>query len=98
MKLQALTEKINLYIRGFFFRVIYHIRGGKKLKIYPGAYFNANTSKIIFLGYGVKFYHDVEICVDGNNAEVHIGDRRYIYRRSQIKCKKGFSIGADCAI
>lgn len=98
MKLQSLTEKIDSYIRGFFFRVIYHIRGGKKLKIYPGAYFNANTSKKIFLGYGVKFYHDVEICVDGDNAEVHIGDRSYINRRSQIKCKKGVSIGADCAI
>lgn len=98
MRIQGYYEKLSAFARGWIYRVLYSIHGGKGLKLYPRAYFNGSSKGKVHMGEKVLFYHDVEICIDDPNAEVIIGDRSYLNRRSQIKCQKKVSIGSDCAI
>lgn len=85
-------------LRALGYKLFFRIQSGKLLEIYHGTNINVKRNGAIICGDRVRIYHDVGFFVDSPNAQILIGDRTYINRRTEFKCQSGIKVGCDCAI
>jgi acetyltransferase-like isoleucine patch superfamily enzyme len=90
-------KKANRLLRGalFAFRTT---KSGSNLQV-SGSHIisKCNNTKLIF-GNKVMLYDKVNFYLDQPGAEIIVGDRTYINRRTEIMSKASVTIGKDCAI
>lgn len=86
-------------IRGIVMKYLYHIKGAYRLRLYHNVRFHKKfTETNVEFGSHVSLYDDVQIYLDSEGANLHIGDHTYINQRSEIKVQSSVQIGNDCVI
>ncbi|MFB6363167.1 acyltransferase [Paenibacillus elgii] len=71
---------------------------GSRLRVCGKITRSGKSGTFLRLGHRVMLYQNVGFYLDAPGAEIVIGDRTYINRRSEIMTKNKVSIGSDCAI
>lgn len=92
------VSRVFSIIRGIVYKLYFHIKGGRRLEIYPGVLINNRYKQSLRFGDKVTLYHDVGLFLDSRDAKISIADKTYINRRTELHCQKEISIGTDCAI
>jgi acetyltransferase-like isoleucine patch superfamily enzyme len=95
--LKHVIKKAARLLRGFFF-TFRTTKSGSLIQVsgFPTISRCRNTKLII--GNKVMLYDRVNFYLDQPGAEIIIGDRTYINRRTEIMSKISVKIGEDCAI
>lgn len=96
MKFRIL-KRVLAFLRGLYYKKSHKITGNR-LEIYPGVHIHRVAKNKIICGEKVSIYHDVGFYMDSPEATIHIGNRTYINRRTELKSQKSITIGDDCAI
>lgn len=73
-------------------------RCGRRLKVSGRHRISRCKDTKLVIGDRVMLYEGVNFYLDRPGAEITIGDRTYINRRTEIMSKKSVRIGSDCAI
>ncbi|WP_018755693.1 acyltransferase [Paenibacillus terrigena] len=90
-------KKANRVLRGVLFglRVT---KSGSMLQVSGSHIISKCKETRLILGNRVMLYDRVNFYLDASGAEIVIGDRTYINRRTEIMSKSLVKIGNDCAI
>jgi len=90
-------KKTNRVLRGFLFglRVT---KSGSMLQVSGSHVISKCNHTRLIIGNRVMLYDRVNFYLDASGAEIVIGDRTYINRRTEIMSKSSVKIGNDCAI
>ncbi|MGF7046849.1 acetyltransferase-like isoleucine patch superfamily enzyme [Paenibacillus sp. DS2015] len=94
---KVVIKKANRILRGILF-AFRTTKSGSRLQV-SGSHIisKCNNTKLI-IGDKVMLYDKVNFYLDQPGAEIVIGNRTYINRRTEIMSKASVKIGNDCAI
>jgi acetyltransferase-like isoleucine patch superfamily enzyme len=96
-KLKHLSKKGYRLLRGFIFK-LRTTKSGSLLQVSGSHQISKCNNTKLMIGNRVMLYDRVNFYLDQPGAEIVIGDRTYINRRTEIMSKSSVKIGQDCAI
>lgn len=97
LSLKHVIKKANRVLRGIFF-AFRTTKSGSKLQVSGSHIISKCSNTKLIIGNKVMLYDKVNFYLDQPGAEIIIGDRTYINRRTEIMSKASVTIGKDCAI
>lgn len=96
-KVKHVIKKTNRVLRGIIF-AFRTTKSGSKLQVSGSHIISKCSNTKLIIGHRVMLYDKVNFYLDQPGAEIVIGDRTYINRRTEIMSKASVTIGKGCAI
>jgi acetyltransferase-like isoleucine patch superfamily enzyme len=97
ISLKHVIKKANRVLRGFFFG-FRTTKSGSLIQVSGSHIISRCRDTKLVIGNRVMLYDRVNFYLDEPGAEIIIGDRTYINRRTEIMSKNSVTIGKGCAI